>query len=130
MQYDARYDWRVEPVCGTYATTTFQTRALEPRPCFPDTCQPAYEPTGESESGLQVTVYPNPVEQRVTVRMNPSVQEASIRLIGGMGRTLRRLVVPANTSERVVDMESLLSGAYLIELLRGHERKVIPLRKQ
>ncbi len=90
----------------------------------------AVESSDESSETLRVTAYPNPFEESITVRVNANGQDASLRLIDLNGRTRQQIVVPANQNEQTLRAGNLPTGAYLIEVIRGNERKVVPVRKQ
>ncbi|MBD2700861.1 T9SS type A sorting domain-containing protein [Spirosoma sp. BT702] len=81
----------------------------------------------EIESGnvLLAIAFPNPADHAITVRVNPAGQETQLRLL-----IRQQALMPANVSDKVLSFTSLPSGAYLIEVVRGNQRKVISIRKQ
>ena len=79
---------------------------------------------------LRVLAYPNPFEGTITVKVNESAeQETNLRLIDINGTTRTQLTLPAAQTEGTMQADGMPGGAYFMEIIRGGERKVIPLRK-
>ena len=79
---------------------------------------------------LRVVAYPNPFEGTITVKVNESAeQETNLRLIDINGTTRTQLTLPAAQTEGTMQADGMPGGAYFMEIIRGGERKVIPLRK-
>lgn len=83
----------------------------------------------ESEAGLRVTAYPNPFDDVITITVNPANENAAVRLIDLNGRTHRQTTLPANNGSGTIQAGTLPAGAYLIEVIRGNQRQVVPVRK-
>ncbi|MBD2751395.1 M14 family zinc carboxypeptidase [Spirosoma validum] len=82
------------------------------------------------QDALQATAYPNPFDHSFVVKVNPADTQTNLRLIGNNGQMHQQAVMPVNETERTLQTGTLPAGAYYIEIIRGNERKVIPLRKQ
>ncbi len=87
----------------------------------------AIPPLGTAD--LQVLAFPNPFEETIRVNVNESEQETSVRLIGVTGQIYRQITIPATETDRTIPAIGLPSGAYLIEVIRENQRKVIQVRK-
>jgi hypothetical protein len=107
------------PVVSGVCTTTAGARELV-----------TAEYVDEAVEGLQVNAYPNPLEQSLTIDVNPTGQEASLRLIDINGRIQKQAVLPANQTQHTMPVGPLQTGAYFLEVIRGDKRKVIQLRRQ
>ena len=84
----------------------------------------------EPGDALQVTAYPNPFDHSITIQVNPSDKQTQVRMIGLTGKTHHQTVMPVHETQRTFQAGSLPAGAYFVEVIRGSERKVVPVRKQ
>lgn len=96
-----------------WSTASFKTFALD---------------VNEVASGLHMSVYPNPVREKVYVELaGTRGKDASIKLLDITGKTLKRVNVTSNKQE--IDMTGLRSGIYILEYADNDRKSVIRINK-
>lgn len=79
-------------------------------------------------NGLQMSVYPNPVQEKVYVELaGQRGQDAVITLIDITGKALKRVNVTGN--KQAIDMTGLSSGIYILEYADTDRKSVIRINK-
>ncbi|PIB35289.1 hypothetical protein BFP72_07700 [Reichenbachiella sp. 5M10] len=77
---------------------------------------------------LEMDLYPNPVKNQVNVKWEPGVEATMIRLFDNAGIMIQLIQVPANSSNYTLDMATLQSGVYHMQLITNEQvytRRVI-----
>lgn len=83
-----------------------------------------------ADSGISVSVYPNPCQERLFVSVdNMNQSELLITLLTLDGKTIKT-ERPASGSTVEVDMSGLPAGVYLVAVSNGKERKVVKVVRE
>jgi len=69
-----------------------------------------------------ISVFPNPAQNQITVNFEALASNATLRVIDIMGRTILTKEVTKNTTAYAFDISSLNNGAYYLELVSGEVR--------
>ena len=77
--------------------------------------------TAQSALAAQVSLSPNPAQQRVTLRLPAALAQpgTDVLLRNSLGQVLRRHALPAPTgptTEATLDLSGLAAGVYLVQL--------------
>lgn len=81
-----------------------------------------------SNSGLDLYVYPNPFNDVLTISLlNADFEYADILLIDQYGRIVYRGVI--SSPEMAIDLGFLASGRYLLQIISGNANETIPIQK-
>ena len=72
------------------------------------------------ETALQANIYPNPVDQLMTLKSTEEIQRVCIYNI--LGIKVKEMVI--NNQEAVIDLSELPSGGYIIELYYDNHQKI------
>lgn len=75
-------------------------------------------PNATNETVLQANIYPNPVDQHMTLRSTQEIQHLCIYNL--LGVKVKELVL--NDKEAVVDLSNLSPGMYVLEMLCDHQK--------
>ena len=59
-------------------------------------------------------LYPNPAKDFVTITMAASAKQTTIKLVDMSGRVVQTILLPAGTTQYVIDVKHLSRGAYKI----------------
>ncbi len=71
----------------------------------------------EDEAILGVSVYPNPAEDKITLKLSPEWKDGKVMLVDMSGKVLRQETVKGG--EQVFSLESVPAGAYLVKVTQG-----------
>ncbi len=96
--------------------------------CEPDTsaCE-TVTLVGVSEVGVGASVYPNPAEGQVAIRLDQEVSQFSVSIIGLDGKQVARLDFPQGGSQFVMPLNGFASGIYLLKLDDGDRTQFVRL---
>ncbi len=97
---------------------------------FPQTPAPA---AYSAPAAAEVAVYPNPATTELTLELTTAyVGRVTVRVVDGMGRAVRQLVVEKAVGElrAGIDVGDLPGGVYRLQVLQGQETTVVPFLKQ
>ena len=78
-----------------------------------------HDPTSVSDAGtqaLQVTAYPNPVQNTLALTWKAGTGRATIRVTDGAGRMLEQTVMGAGVSAHTLDMSRYAPGTYFVSI--------------
>lgn len=77
-------------------------------------------PTSIDETVLQASIYPNPVDQMMTIQSSNVIEHVSIYNL--LGVKVKEMVV--NDKDVVVDLSELTPGMYLVEMLNNQQKSI------
>jgi len=80
-------------------------------------------------AGFQLSVYPNPCQDLLTVKTNLTAGKTSITIMTIDGRTVRS-VKPADSQSAQIDISGLPSGTYLVNVVNGSRKETVRVVKQ
>ena len=80
-------------------------------------------PDAVDETALKASIYPNPVDQLMTIQSANVIQQVCIYNI--LGIKVKELHI--NDNETVMNLSELHSGVYVVELLFDHQQKMIKI---
>lgn len=78
-------------------------------------------PDSVNETTLQVSIYPNPVDQFMTIRSADVIQQVCIYNM--LGVKVKETVI--KKTETVLDLSDLSSGVYMVEVIGENQKKVV-----
>ena len=76
-------------------------------------------PESEAENASKLLVYPNPANTTLTVRTPAFTGSGTLRLLNGLGRTVREQPTAAWQTEIHLSVGDLPSGFYLLQVTHG-----------
>jgi hypothetical protein len=74
-------------------------------------------------------IYPNPVNDKLTVQLNQQVEYLNITLYDMLGKQVKHFSFN-NLSQSIINLEDLPKGIYVLEATSGSQSKVLRLIKQ
>lgn len=77
----------------------------------------------EVSQGNVIEVFPNPVDDKVTVRFREELKGREIHLVNATGKVF--LASRLTESEKIIDMSSMAPGLYLIHVTGGTKRHTV-----
>jgi hypothetical protein len=77
-----------------------------------------------------VRVYPNPVSKQFTIGFDKPQRNVSVRIISAEGRILHTERINGIVQTQSVQMNQLIKGLYMLEIISDEGKKVLPLVKQ
>ncbi|MBR6846775.1 MAG: T9SS type A sorting domain-containing protein [Bacteroidales bacterium] len=83
-------------------------------------------PQGIGEIDLKTSIYPNPVDDLMTIRSDEDIQLVSVYNILG----IKVKEVAVNQKETVIDLTQLSAGAYMIEIVAGEKKSIKTIIKK
>lgn len=83
-------------------------------------------PQGIGEIDLKTSIYPNPVDDLMTIRSDEDIQLVSVYNILG----IKVKDVAVNQKETVIDLTQLSAGAYMIEIVAGEKKSIKTIIKK
>lgn len=83
-------------------------------------------PQGIGEIDLKTSVYPNPVDDLMTIRSDEDIQLVSVYNI--LGVKVKEVAV--NQKETVIDLTELSAGAYLVKIVAGEKKSMKTIIKK
>ena len=83
----------------------------------------------EPGTSLDVVAYPNPFSESITVKTS-TTGLGSIRLVGASGQVMQQTTLSETENERVISTKAIPGGVYFLEVIRGNQRRVVPVVKQ
>lgn len=83
-------------------------------------------PQGIGEMNLMTSIYPNPVDDLMTIRSDEDIQLVSVYNILG----IKVKEVAVNQKETVIDLTQLSAGAYMIEIIAGEKKSIKTIIKK
>lgn len=89
--------------------------------------------TGIEDNSLnnKVMVYPNPVEDYLTVKfLKVSQQKIDVRIVDALGRVVEEIIVPENSQKVQLDLSLLKKGLYFVNVQDGNENKTYKITKE
>lgn len=78
-------------------------------------------PDAVNEMALQTRIYPNPVNDLMTIQSTTAMQQVCIYNI--LGIKVKEVIV--RDKEAIIDLTKLPSGLYMVEILCDHHQKII-----
>lgn len=78
-------------------------------------------PDSVNETTLQVSIYPNPVDQFMTIRSADVIQQVCIYNM--LGVKVKETII--KKTETVLDLSDLSSGVYMVEVIGENQKKVV-----
>ncbi len=84
----------------------------------------------EVESGLTISLYPNPTDNNATLRVKGLNEQATIIITDQQGRVIQTKVLPQGTETFEIESERLASGVYYIRIQTTNTIRTEKLIKQ
>ncbi len=76
----------------------------------------------------EFNLYPNPASNSITLTSNTTINQITIVDING--RVMHTIIISEQKSQHSIEVGSLLSGIYFIELQSGANRETLKFLKQ
>jgi hypothetical protein len=82
------------------------------------------------ETGVKITVYPNPASDIVNIRFDVALdQEVKLLMISSQGKPVKSIIIEATTIEKEINLQDLPSGIYYLRLIKGNLSNVYKVVK-
>ena len=78
-------------------------------------------PDSVDENALNVSIYPNPVDQIMTIRSGDVIQQ--VYIYNMLGIKIKEMAV--NAKDVILDLSGLSPGVYMVEIMDENHRKVV-----
>ena len=83
---------------------------------------------GIDENPLTANIYPNPANDQLVIDLGNEGQQSVVRVINGDGKQM--ISVTINSSQNVIDLSSLASGMYIVEIVSGQHQVIRQIIKR
>jgi hypothetical protein len=103
------YQWRVQSICDSSSGTTSAYSTLQ------QFTTPALKFTDQKLPGA-ITIYPNPAENELNIRVNSEAKKFQVRLINNLGIIMYKSDVAAGSNIIQIALKDLAAGVYTAEV--------------